>query len=493
MVSHHTAFRSVRARRNAIRHLVLGAITVGGVFATSDASASGYLLDRFGADHGSPVSNNPYAVFFNPAAMSAAPGTQITGDMALLLRNASYERTSDALGDPTLANPSNTSAEAVRYREANTGKATLTNLLVLPYIGATTDFGTGSGFRMGYAFYLPFGGLAQWDKREGGVANDPLAPGARDGVQRWHNISGKLLSFYNTLAASYMFKDLRLSIGANASFVHSTVSTVRARNIPNNDDAIQGGGQLSEGRTIFDASGNTLSAALGVYWEPLEDRSLKLGLSYTSQPGFGEMRMSGTLTAQSGSSAQPNAANPVDFLQSYPDIVRLGGAYMVSPKVELRSDFQYVRWSVFDRQCVVAPGANCDTAANGSGDGLQIILNVPRKWQDSVGGRFGVGYFLDEETELFGSAAFTTSAVPKSYIDASTIDSFRLYGTAGVRRDLSKHFALAGSLNAIYFLPVDTKGAMNTDQLVNPSKGPSADGIYKSTVFFLNVNGTVKF
>ena len=488
----HKATASARGKR--IATFVAGAASaLVTAFSGKSAHASGYLVDRFGADHGSPAAANPYSVFFNPAAMSAAPGTQATFELATLLRMASYERSNAALGDRTLADPSNNTAEASRYRDANTGKATLTNLLVLPYIGATTDLGLKTPFRLGYAFYIPFGGLAQWDKRTDAITNDALAPGARDGQQRWHSISGQLLSIYNTLAVSYMIPSLRLSFGANASFVHHKVNTIRARNIPQNDDTITSGEQLVEGRTRFEASGNNISAALGVYWEPKEDRSIKLGLSYTSQPGFGEMRLKGELTAQAGTSPTVNAPTPVDFLQTYPDVVRFGASYAVNKQVELRTDLSYARWSTFKHQCVVAPGQTCDVAADGSGDGLKIIINVPRPLQDSVGGKLGLGYYLNDETELFGSAAFSTSAVPKSAIDAAAIDSFRLYGTVGARRDIGKHFALAGSFNAIYFLPVDTKGAAATDELQNPSKSPSSDGVYKSTVLFLNLNGTLKF
>ncbi|MGZ5971616.1 MAG: hypothetical protein ACXWP4_28290, partial [Polyangiales bacterium] len=44
-----------------------------GVLAASPASASGYLTARFGADHGSPVASNPYAIYYNPGAIGMSP------------------------------------------------------------------------------------------------------------------------------------------------------------------------------------------------------------------------------------------------------------------------------------------------------------------------------------------------------------------------------------------------------------------------------------
>jgi long-chain fatty acid transport protein len=426
--------------------------------------------------------------------MGGTRGTSLTLDAMAILRTASYERTPDALGNPTLADPNNMSEEAQRYRAANTGKATLTNLLAVPYLGAVTDLGLKTPFRFGYAGYIPFGGIAQWDTRKDAIASDPLAPGAQDGPQRWHNINGKALSIYNTLAVSYTVEPIRLSFGANFSVAFHDVDTIRARNIPDNSDLLQGfDGRIVEGRTVLNAKGLNVGAAFGVYWEPDEQRKVKLGLSYTSQPNFGQMRLDGELTAQAGSNPEANPPQKVQFLQTYPDIIRLGAAWRMHPQWELRADGEYVRWSVFQNQCAVAPGANCDVAEDGSGDGLSIILNVPRKFRDAVGVRAGAGYFVDEKLELFGSGAVTTSAVPANLIDATVIDSTRLYGTLGARYEFSQSFALGSSLNVIYFFPVDTKGTARTDLLQNPSKGPSGNGIYNSVIGMFNLNAIYTF
>ncbi len=488
---------SLSLRCTNLAAFAAAAIGVSAAFfgAEREAHASGYLTARFGSDHGTPASPNAYAVYYNPAAMGGTdPTTSITLDVTPVLRLASYTRSNDALGNATLADPTNMADNAVRYRAANTGKATLKNVLGLGYFGVTSDLGLKSGLRVGYAVYVPFGGIATWDKRKDAIASDPQAPGAQDGVQRFHNINGMILALYNTVAVSYTIEQARLSFGANFSVVSHDVDTVRARNIPDNGDDIQGfDGRLNEGRTRLTAHGVNVGAAFGVYWEPLQNRTVKLGLSYTSQPGFGSMRLNGELTAQAG--ANPNTAQPtaVQLLQTYPDLVRLGGAWRVSDALELRADFEYVRWSVFDKQCVVAPGAACDTKADGSGDALKIILNIPRNFKDSMGARAGVGVFVSRSSEVFGSVGMTTSAVPKSSIDASTIDSNRLYLSAGARHEFSKHFALASSANFIHFFAVDTRGTARTDLLENPSRSPSANGKYTAEIFMLDVNATYSF
>ncbi len=459
-----------------------------------ESAASGYLTARFGTDHGTPAMANGFAVYFNPAALGGTKGTTITGDLSVLARFVRYNRTSDALSpsDESYRNDPN-------YVNANTGTANLSNLLALPYVGVNTDFGT-ENFRAGWAAYIPFGGLATWDRRSG----VPGSPGSADSVSRWHNISGQLLSIYNTFAVAYKIKAARLSIGASISPVFHTVGTVRARNADGSDDTVLPGGELKEGRSLLEAHGINLAASAGLYWEPTDD--LRLGLSYNSQPGFGTTRLSGELRTQLGSGAESKA--DIDFLQSLPDIIRFGGVYKATNRLEVKADFEFVRWSVFDRQCVVEKGAECAVASDGRRDstpeGQRVQLNVPRNWNNAIGVRAGPGYMVTDDLEAFGSLGFTTPAVPKSTIDASTIDSQRLYLTFGAKYTFSKHFALAGSYNHIYFFQVNTDGANNQNIIGSPvnspeggaynvSRSPSADGRYRSQIGFLNVNVAYTF
>ncbi|MBX3188739.1 MAG: outer membrane protein transport protein [Labilithrix sp.] len=481
--------------RRVSRGLTWAALATGALlFTSSDAQASGYLTARFGADHGTPAMPNTYAIYFNPAAIGGTSGTTITGDAAVLLRWARYTR------DETALSPSQESLkDDETYVGSNTGRANLLNLLALPFLGVTTDFGGSKYFRAGYAAYVPFGGFATWDKR-------PIrygVPGTEDGPQRWHNISGEILAIYNTLAFAVK-PTPRLSIGANVSPVFHTVATVRARNPDGSDDTIVNGG-LQEGRSLLTASGLNMSAALGVYYEASDE--WRFGLSYTSQPGFGTTKMTGELSTQLGS-ANPGAPDKIDFYQTYPDIIRFGTAWRPSQRFEMRADFEFVRWSVFDRQCVTRKDLPCDVANDGlplkdAAGNNGVILNVPRNWNNAIGARVGPAYWLTDQLELFGSLGITTPAVPHKTIDASTIDSQRLYYTVGLRAELNRHWALGGSLNYIQFFDVDTKGTNDQNISAHPSdrgggeynasRSPSADGVYRSHIGFVNLNVSYTF
>lgn len=483
--------RTARLPRRGLGFVALSAAAIAGVsLDATDAEASGYLTARYGTNHGGAAMPNGFATYYNPAALGGTKGTSITGDLSLALRWASYQRTADALSPSDAAYKDDPA-----YVASNTGRANLTDVLALPYLGVNTDFGT-KNVRAGYAVYIPYGGSAKWDKREG----VPGVPGTTDGVSRWHNISGSILAIYNTFAFAYRIESANLSFGASVSPVIHSVSTVRARNADGSDDTVVGG-HLVEGRSYLQATGFNIGAALGAYWEPT--KTLRVGLSYTSQPGFGETKMSGKLKTQI--SETPADEKDVDFYQTYPDIVRLGVALRAAQDLEIRFDADYQRWSVFKRQCVVPKGEKCNVADDGRDlSGGNVILNIPRNWNDAVSFRLGPGYWITDQLELHGSVAVSTPAVPKSTIDASTIDALRLDGSIGARYTFNRHFYLDGSYNHLHYFTVNTNGGSQQSIPDHPanapgggdynaSRSPSADGRYKSEVGFVNVNMAYTF
>lgn len=475
----------LHARKATFAAITLLTLAVG-VGTPTEARANGYLTARFGGDHGTPAMANTYAVYYNPAALGGTTGTTITADVSLALRYAHYKRPEEALS------PSTNASDRLRadqgYVAANTGDGNLLNLLALPFAGINTDFGGSPYFRAGYAIYVPMGGMASWDRRDG----VPGQPGSTDGVNRWHNISGQILNIYNTFAGAVVIPNTGLSFGASISPVIQHVATTRARTADDSDDTTNSNGTLKEGRSYLDASGVNIAASFGAYWQSPDSR-IRLGATYLSQPGFGTSRLSGTLNGvvQGGAYVKQD----IDFLQTWPDIIRVGGAWRLpNDKVEIRSDLEYVRWSVFENQCVVIKGRDCKINADGSSPNAQdIVLNIPRNWKDAVGYRLGAGYFANSDLELFASGGFATSAVPKETIDASTIDAFSISGSLGARYTVSRHFAFAVSYNHIYYLPVDTKGANKLNEFASPSKSPSADGKYTSQIGLLNANASYTF
>jgi len=451
------------------------------------AHASGLLTARYGADDGSPAMPNGYAIYYNPAALGGAEGTTITGDASAAMRFVSYQRPESALSpsNPTFrTDPSFVD----KYVKANTGTATLFNFVALPFVGVNTDFGGKlGGLRAGWAFYVPYGGQADWNRSKD-AALLAAAPGAADGPQRWQDISGQVLALYNTLAVAYQLP-WGISLGASFSPIIHMVKDLRARNVDGTDDTMSANNKLIEGRALIDGTAVNASVAAGVYFDPLNNHAMKIGFSWTGQPGFGDTVMSGNLTQQNG--GQPiGKAVPIDLIQTYPDVFRFGFSWQALPKLEVHSDIEYVRWSWFKRQCIVKHGQPCSLGKDGYTDssGGNIILNVPANWRDTVSMRGGVKVGLTENLSAFASIQFATPAAPPETISATTVDAFQILPTLGLKMKLGKHIGIAGSYTQIFYLDVNTQGRSIYASLPEPSKSPSADGVYKSTIALFNAN-----
>ncbi len=482
----------------------LAALTAGvASLATSPAAASGYLTARYGADLGNPMTGNPFAVYHNPAAMSATTGTQLSLDATILARSVTYDRPTSALSPSVVLKPRLSAHDLPagveeNYAASNSGRAQLSNVAALPFLGFVSDLG-GTNFRVGGAFYVPYGGSADWG-RNTYYETSSTVPGGYDGAQRWSSISGSILASYATLAASYMLPDLRLALGVSGSAVMHSVSSVRARNADGSDDTQTPNGGLYEGRAIL--TGKSVQAALGagIYWEPLADRSIRVGASYASQPGFGQSKLDAKLDLLYANTSYADPAkrissNEYDFLTTYPDVYRLGAAWRISEKFEARLDGAFIRWSVLKNQCVVTKGSACENVGiNDTPDPAKVIVNLPRNWKDTFAIRAGGSWYPNPDVEVFGSAAYATPAVPKETIDAATVDSTRFTGSAGARFVLTPSFQVAASVAAVYFVPVDTAGASTLNKYASTvSRSPSADGVYKSFVPMVDLNGTYTF
>lgn len=468
-----------------IHVLILGLFTL----AAQKAHAGGILTTRFGADHGSAQMSNPYAVHYNPAALGGMEGTQITADGTFAYRLVNYTRYPTSLSpaagnEGQLQNPD--------YVNGNSGKATLRNFIVSPFVGFASDLGTDK-LRVGAAMYVPFGGVSKWDK----VQAPPSASGASDGVQRWHNMTGQQTAMFFTLAGAYKLSS-KFSVGLALHGISHKLDSVRARNPDGSDDMFSTAGTFGEGRSIVNVSGFNVGATVGVFVVPDEKKKIRLGLSYVSQPGFGQSRLKGTFESQLASEKEKAKPQDVDLLMAYPDVLRLAGAYRASDTLDLRMDLQYERWSVHERQCVVVRGANCDVDAQGNDISTQspkpIVFNIPRNWQDSFRVRAGVGYFAKENIELFGSVGLGTSAIPKKSLDATYIDSTNLFATLGGRYAFLKNLSAALSYNVVHYMTVDVAPGTSDVPVFNvPSRSPNPEGKFSSQIHFLNANVTLGF
>jgi long-chain fatty acid transport protein len=487
-----------------VARILIGVTAVTGGLLTlaldaAPAQASGFLVARFGGEQGHPTTDDVTALYYNPAGLALGRGTRLYANGVLAYRIVDYQRPSGAIDNPGTGTPN---------LAANSGRASMTSLLVGPFLGVTSDFGI-PGFGVGLAYYVPFGAQSSWPQNHGFTGRAD-APGAIDGIQRWSDINGVLRSHYFSLGLGYTIGGTGLSVGATGSVVYNQVRQDRARNFDGTDDVQFGPGVGKEGRSLVDVTNVTGAIGVGLIYQPWRD--LWMGVSYQSQPGFGETRLSGTLTTKFG--VAPQMVFPVDLVQSLPDVVWAGIRFRPVPRWELRVFGSYERWSVFNHQCLLdrtvpnrscrtTPGGATDTAAGGAG----ILVNQLRNWTDGYSARFGTSWFVwrdfKETTspifEVFLGAGYDANVVPDKTIDVSLLDQNKVSISGGVRFEIwQRRVALAATYTQYVFMdrtvaprPRDSLGAPIAPDF--PSRSPDGAGTYSQSVGLLILTAQYRF
>lgn len=451
------------------------------LFSATNAEASGFATARFGGEHGHPTTDNPTALYYNPAGIAEdTPGFEkkfwrakifVDGNLALRWASFSHAR-----------NPDADAPEPPGAEGGNTGEGNLFNVVFAPAAAATFQI---ENFSFGLGFFVPLGGQSKWDKNEDFEGNTQY-PGPVDGVQRWHTIDGTLRSLYLTAGAAYDILD-RVSIGASLNIIRSEVNTIRARE-PSGTNNIG-----IEGRSLIDVGGWNASFALGIIGEVAPEK-VWIGFSYQAQPGMGEMALEGTLTNNYGGSV---TTDDVKLLQELPDIYRLGVRARPIKNVEMRFFGDLTNWSTFKTQCVVPAATDtCDVNPDGSGitdSENPPFLNLARDWGPAFGIRGGGSYWVVPEVELFVGAGYDSNAIPDRTLEPALTDFQKASLAGGARLEISELFGAALSYTHIFYVSRDTSGQSVLPDLANPSKSPDSGGRYTQTIGVINANAQMSF
>ena len=461
-------------RRSKYRNFVCKLLWVAGttaslfVFTSVQALGSGFVVARFGGEHGHPTTDNLSAIYYNPGALSLGSGTRLMIDGTFAHRSVDYTRPASAISSPGMGTPD----DAVG---ANSGKATLRNWAASPFFTVASDFGI-ERLTIAVGLHVPFGGGASWDKNTSLTsAQTSQYPGVIDGQQRWWSIDSSLKSIYLTLAAAYQVTD-QLHFGIGINRVATTIDTVRARGLsPGSDDLVNGVGDHVEARSYLNASSTDYSVSLGVVYQPTDQ--IRIGYSYQSQPGFGEMRLKGDLKVASQNST---GSTPSALLMSLPDVHRLGVQFREDKEWEVRLFADYVRWSVFDHQCVVSPDeAECDPDST--------TLNIEKNWEDAFGVRLGGSYWVAPEIEVYVGGGYDANAAPDLGVDPSLFDMDKFSAALGARFSLIDDQMLVGlTFTQVIYMTREIEVTLLDGQPSNGyegvSAGPSAAGEYAQSV-----------
>jgi long-chain fatty acid transport protein len=421
------------------------------IAASAVARASGISVATFGGEHGVPTTTEPTALYYNPSGIADSYGGHLYADANTAWRSASYERP---------PSPSDAAVPA-GAAGANSGRASLLNLVFSPFVGATYKLGH---WAVGAAFFTPFGGQSSWDKNERFQGNATY-PGAVDGVQRWWITSGIIRSSFFSVGAAYDFGPV--SVGLVGNLIQTQVTINQARE-PTGDNDIE-----QEGRSLLDVSSWDGSLGVGVTYKT---RVLRIGASYQSRPNFGGgIDASGTLKTVFANGRLNS--NSVDFTTDLPDVFRLGASYSLRPDLDLRLSGDFQTWSVLDRQCVFVKGSHCDLNPDGSArSGAQVLVNQPRDFHDTFGIRASASYWPKDEVELMAGMGYSSNAIPARTYQPDILDANALSFSVGTIVAVIPRLMLGFGYMQFVFLDRNTVGQNAAATLAPPSRAPDAGG-----------------
>jgi len=417
-----------RLARLSARTALVGLFSCALVVPSAPAHATGLLVARFGGEWGHPMSDDLWSIYYNPAGLSLLNGTKLVVSGSLAWRSFTYTRDpgaiDDILSDPAVG-AGTPEGDGVL---ANSGVSTLSNFVASPFMAFGTNFGI-EGFGVGVGLYVPIGGQSIWDP---GTKRDAF-PGADDAPVRWWTIEGTARSIYTTLAAGYRIPALRLSVGFGLNVVLTELDNIQARNV-DGADTLTANGRLQEGRARIKASSVDLAIGAGLLWEPVDN--LFIGVSYQSQPNFGEQTLKGDVDIIFGGGPTPESTRTkAEVTQSMPDVIRFGARYGKPRCWEVRAFADWARWSVLDEQCILnatVAGRSC----KGDAPPGKIII-IPRNWTDAWGVRAGGSWWAAEGVELVLGGGWDGTSVPDEMLEPAFFDGEKFHATLGAKFTLA--------------------------------------------------------
>ncbi len=455
------------ARNHSVSKIALLAISAATTFGAT-AGAAGLSVPYIGGEKGYPVTSNPSAIFYNPAALSLGEGTQLEIDATLVFRSATYTHEFEGDGDKDFPEPEG--AEG-----ANNGTATLFNVIGGPSVFFATHM---DDLSIGAGIYVPYGGSLKWDKNED-FAGSADFPGAADGVARWHSIEGSLIVANLSVGGAYKWD--RLSLGLAANLMYTQVAFNQARNEASNNDIDR------EGRSLIEASGWDWSFTVGLTAEIVKEE-LWFGLSYLSQPNLGD---GSTLTGTLDNSFSQSTKD-VDFHQSLPDVIRGGLRYVPDPAIEVRLSGDYSRWSAFEEQCVSEAGKPCGLDPDGKAlNGT--IRHFNRSFKNAWGGRLGFSYFPTDKLEVLGGIGFDSNAIPAKTLEPALMDAGDISATIGGSVAVNDGLSLGAQYTHIQFFDRDTRGLSQLATAASGGTNPDGAGQYSQWMGMLNLSLQARF
>ena len=504
-----------------------GEILLFTLFLSTFSHAAGLDLLEVGGVWGTPGAENPTAVWWNPARLTRAPGTQILIESAYVTATVDHTRTNPNYGtiDPELAfDIDGDGILDTDYDYSGTEQLKFSGFS--PFLGASSDLGT-DRFALGAALFAPYA--------KGGASTKEWGP------SRYANRDANINVVYTSLAAAYQPMDW-LSVGLAGSYAHALWDVnvdVESYTILRDECATNpsadflsgcGGGEATnyqdgyiearEYATTLDfhslpADAFTVGGGFDVIASPTVAISLAYqhglrlehagDLTYSFQcPNDIENRaiavFSGLCTKEEGATTSEGvqAEGTAKIGYNLPGRLQGGVVWTPNEKVRIEAMGGYVFWHVFtdyEIQTKVTNTKQFPAFSEADAEYTAQLVSQDRKWaRDSEDAMWaGVDGKVDthEWLTLGGRILVDTPSVPTNVLSTNNLDAVTLSSTVAVfGHPMKNRDALDIGLSFSHYLWVEREVTNSKFSLaVNPDERnadryfyPSANGTYGGSV-----------
>ena len=428
------------------------------LFNLNTLNANPFFIAKFNGLMGGPLDSSAFSLFWNPARLDQK-NLKIDLYTAMISRQASYDRT-----------PTDPNADA-QILNANSGMASTSSVGFVPSLAISKGFKLNQDWRIGIGLgaYIARAGASNWDRRSDAPAE---FPGASDGTQRWNAISTNMifLSYSAGLSIAYQ----RLSLGFALNYNDVSLSTVRAANPDKSETIYDISGKLSEGRIYLkDAKGSDFTWTAGLYLKIDEKGKFRTGLSYRRGNVY-DLKGKGYVTFGVAQESTMTAAFPLQVADS----IHWSFAWRINERVQLRPEFEYMNWSIMDRQVAT----NLDVLqADGS---RPTLLELERKFKDTFAYRLRSDIKITDAFTMHAGLSYETGATPRQTHEPGLAENDQIEVGLGASFRFNEKLMMHSSFFYQHFFKQTVK---------NSIQKPQANGVYLDDRQYLTLNLQYRF
>lgn len=425
---------------------------IGGGFIGNEVPSARAVGEGFVGTAGQ--NDDPTAVYTNPAAMTALPGTQATFGITWENIHGEYQ---DSSGNDT------------KERVTNAG---------VPNMAVTQNFMDGK-LAAGLSTQSPFGLETYWPE------NSPLRYVATDSRLDLVDI---------TPAVAYQVHPM-VSVGAGADYINVFNATLnRAVNVNGVNSSLGAPTTTSpDGSSSLNGQAASWGYHAGVVFKPTEQHAF--GITYHSKVDLqvnGSVSLAGMSGAMAGLFGGSNFSTSAYTDLILPENVQFGYAFKPNDKWIFEADMSWYHWSAEQDLNIRYPAINPNTL---QGATQLAILNqgnpTPLNPRDAWGFAAGANYKATDRLQVRSGFFYVPSAVPQSDFSPAFMDLDRYGITVGAGYALTERLGIDVAYNAIFTHSETVTNNVGANTTGNPAY--NINGNYSDFANLVAVNLTYRF